>query len=263
MSTAQIVVATTTAYGNNDHVRASLAQQTFTRLYQEGMSVSVVDGGSEPQWCRAFQATPGVQLVPEQLDYRTGKGSMGAGRRQAMALAAANCQPGGVVVWMEPEKLDFVRWIKQAAEPILLGQADLVLPKRKSLHTYPLEQQLAEQLGNLTVESLLGQEFDFWFGPRLWSPQALHHMLDYAKPGSRDYGDKWDSIMIPCLRAMADGLRVVSVEVGYEHPPEQTQEEEGDVELIAKRIAQLHNIVPALRAEVVHLGIDGKYAKLR
>lgn len=262
MLLANIAVGTTTQYSSKDDKRGSLAVQTLETLAAAGYRTSVVDGGSHSVWLERFSNIKGVTLTPETLDIRTGEPSMGAGRRQTLAIAKSFVNARGVVVWMEPEKIDFVKSIGRAAKMILDGHADVVMPRRKSLDSYPPEQQAAETLGNWSAQNLLGgKPLDFWFGPRLWSMRALPCMLDYAAPGSVSYGDKWDSIMVPALNAMAAGLRVASVDVDYTHPSDQTKQETGDIKFTLKRIEQLYNIVPALEAHVEYLGIRGCRAR--
>jgi hypothetical protein len=44
-----------------------------------------------------------------------------------------------VIVWLEPEKSDLIRFIPDIVKPILKDVADIVVPKRsdKSWQTYP------------------------------------------------------------------------------------------------------------------------------
>lgn len=84
----------------------------------------------------------------------------------------------------------------------------------------------------------------------MMNAKALEYFLAYQG----DYGDGWDCIFIPVLRAIAAGLKVIGVPVDYIHPPEQTQEE-GTLMTVVKRVEQLQNLVPAIVAEAKKLGI--------
>ncbi|HSE29639.1 MAG TPA: hypothetical protein VLA77_03595 [Candidatus Saccharimonadales bacterium] len=254
---SEVVVATTTMYRSAMETRAQLALVTLEKLSALGYRVVVVDGGSPEEWLEQVWRIDGVTILEESPDPRTGKPSMGAGRRQAMLYASQRigCK---AVAWMEPEKLSFADLLAQAATPVLQGQADLVVPRRTSLASYPIEQQHAEIMGNSAVAGLLGAEFDFWFGPRVWSLKALPHMLNY----NGEFGDKWDSLMVPVIFTMADGLRVMSVDVDYIHPAAQTAEEQGSPEMTLKRAEQLYTIIQALIAIVDRLHARGLYEGL-
>jgi len=63
------------------------------------------------------------------------------------------------------------------------------------------------------------------------------------------YGDTWESIQIPRIQAIQQGMRVRSRPIPYQHPIEQTAQEAGQLDYLRKRITQLHNIVPALCKE--------------
>ena len=121
----------------------------------------------------------------------------------------------------------------------------MVIPPREPLSSSPPEQELAERLGNLAFEYLTGKNLDMWFGVRAMNGRVLSHFLAYRG----EYGDRWDSIFIPVLRAIRDGLVIASVPVNYVHPTEQTREEVGDIIMLKKRIDQLMNLVPSLEAE--------------
>lgn len=267
MAFARIVVATTTSYPDKgkDGVRAELALATFRRLRKLGYPVVVVDNGSYPEWRAALAELAGqsgsrIDLRKEEPDPRTGKSSMGAGRRQALSVATQYGDKDTLYFWMEPEKKGFVRFIKRLARFMRKLKADLLIPARRNLKSYPIRQQHAEAVGNGEVSDLLGRDFDFWFGPFVMSRRALKHMLDYN--GQNGYGDKWDSIMVPRLLMMADPtLLVKTIKVGYRHPKSQRVQETGDPNFTGRRFDQLSNIVPALRKEIARLGLRNKYRR--
>lgn len=240
----QAVIATTTFYMSMDDVRAKLALETARAAKTFGYPLVVVDGGSPEDFKNELQRWDALALD------ETSRG-MGAGRRQALAEAAKLAGQNGVVIWMEPEKWMLVRCLNKAAGPILDNEADLVIPARESLESYPPEQAYAELMGNLAIKYLLGQWYDFWFGPFVANRRALHFFLEYRGK----YGDKWDSIHIPRLHVIKAGLRLASVEVNYIHPSEQTAEETGNMDFFAKRLDQLQNMVPAFRKEAELLGL--------
>ena len=234
----------TTTFSKTIDLRSRLAIRTAQEAQQYGYPIAVVDGGSAGEFREKLLAC-GVLLFDQAT-----KG-MGSSRRQAMSEAAKIAGDNGVVIWMEPEKHTFVSELHKVVKPIQSDEVDIVVPARKSLSSYPPEQEHAERIGNLAFKYLFGRELDPWFGPRAMNQKALGYFLAYQG----EYGDKWDSIFIPVLRAMKDGLRVKSVEVDYVHPHEQTAEETGKIDFLLKWVEQLLNLIPALQHEAEKLGI--------
>jgi hypothetical protein len=240
----KIVIATTTRYASVNDLRAQLALEAMEAYAAHDYEVVVVDGGSDPLF-RVALADSGVHLIDELPN-----STMGAGRRQAMRIAGELAGNDGVVLWTEPEK-PLAHLVHEIVHPILLGYYDMVIPSRASLDSYPPEQAHAEQMGNLAVNYLLGRTLDFWFGVMAMDRAALDIVLAY----NGEYGDLWDSLMIPRLHAMAAGLMIGRVLVYYVHPAAQTKAETGQIDMLLKRVDQLDNIVRALDAETKKLGI--------
>jgi hypothetical protein len=241
----KIVVATTTNYPVAQDFRPGLALMTLDEISAFMLDSVVVDGGSYPGFAGTARGR-GAWVINA-----TGS-TMGAARRQAMAEAGKLAGAEGIVVWMEPEQVDFVRWILPAASAIYSGTADMVIPTRASLDSYPLEHQQTDILGNLAVEYLLGRRLDFWFDVVIMNQWTLKLALEYEG----DYGDQRDSTMIPILRALTRGYQVDTATVEYEQRLEQTEAEAGDLDLLLKRAEQLQTIVPALRQEAAILGLQ-------
>lgn len=247
------VIATTT-FSKKLCLRARLALETTKKAAQLGLPIVVVDGGS-CQELRVGIIEQGAMLVDEK------EHGMGPSRRQAIREAAGVAGPDGTVLWMEPEKWTLISQVFHlehemenyafAEDAPSSARADIVVPKRRSMASYPPIQQAAELLGNMYFAKATGHALDVWVGPRLIGPRALPYFLDYKG----EYGDKWDSIFIPIVRAIADGLKVVGCEVGYVHSPGQTAEEEKDPDMDLKRLGQLQSLVPSFYAEARKLGL--------
>lgn len=243
----QIAVATTTWY-DSPTPRSELALKTIRAATELGYPVSVVDGGSFPEFRTEVQKSGLVTLQNEEPR------GMGPSRRQTLRKGDELAGKDGATAWTEPEKESVVEQIAIIAQPVLKGEADLAIMNRKNLDTYPPEQAHAEHVGNLAVKYITGLELDFWSGVFVANHRAIQYFLDYKG----EYGDRWDSITIPRLRVLAAGLRVVGVEVDYVHPPEQTQYETGNLYFLERRIEQLQNLVPALVQEAKKLGLIPK-----
>ena len=156
---------------------------------------------------------------------------MGKGRRQAVKIAYESRKE--IIALMEPEKVSYVSEIINTVKPIIDGKAELVIPKRKSLISYPVVQQHSEALVNFFVKELTGLILDISFGPRTFKRELSNYFLNY----SGEYGDTWDSIFIPVLNAIHDKKSILSLDVNYIHPKEQTEFEEHDIKFFKKRVS--------------------------
>lgn len=224
-------------------MRARLALRLAAEASQQEYPLVVVDGGSPAEFTNAL-ASEGAVVRNEE------RSGMGESRRQAMRAAGTLAGADGVVAWIEPEKAPLIGNLKPA-----LGffdrAADLVVPARTQVGfaSYPPEQIWAEWIGNLTFAQIAGVKLDAWFGPKIMGPRALRHFLAY--PGI--YGDEWESLLVPVLSCIKEGLTVASAQVSYMHPPEQTASERTFV-MTMKRIEQLRQILPALGEAALRLG---------
>ncbi|MEK7536909.1 MAG: hypothetical protein AAB584_00475 [Patescibacteria group bacterium] len=242
----RVVIATTTWYRSPDEVRAKEAFKTVRSATSSSLPIVVVDG------------SPSMEVKARLIDLRAvllaeEKGTMGLSRRQAIREAVRLAGEDGVVVWMEPEKNPLVSFIHQMVQPILDGQYEIVVPRRRDcLASYPEFQMHAELYGNDGFRLLTGKALDVWFGPRAFSTEAAKYFLAYdgkSLDGSKYYGDRWDSIFIPLVRAITEGQRVGEVVVDYIHPQEQTAAEEGFTDY-KKRMLQLTSLIEAVECEV-------------
>lgn len=245
--------------GTTDHVRGTLALEmlghvagTYPYVVVDGEQQ--MPGGPEPPFHRAMRER-GIAFVTQQ------QRGMSPGRQQG--FAAIIREPSvEVVVWLEPEKVLFARdAIAIAAQPILSGQADVVIPARskEGWRSLPPFQQGSERIANATFSNCLRdwglwneeQDLDVFFGPRVFNLRAHRHFVrqyaftpDPAKPWQKAIRPAAysNAIFYPVMAARCDGLRVVSVEVPYVYPPEQTVFETGNEEFDAKRIMQASSI---------------------
>ncbi len=231
----KIAVATTTWYNPNsesDNIRSRLAENSIRIGVDSGYFMIVVDGGSSDELLTKFEKY-GAEVYSVSLE------TMGASRRKAINKAYNTGRE--IIAWTEPEKENYIKNIVDTARPILGGSADFVIPKRKSMKSYPLSQQHTETFCNAFCKDLTGLDLDFCFGPRTWNREVSHYFLEYDGL----YGDKWDSIFIPIIHAIANKKKVIGVDVEYNHPSKQTKIEEHDLSFYKKRLEQLDNVINA------------------
>ncbi len=243
-----IVIGTTTLYPEGlSEPRVQMALKMVRAARELGYRVVVVEDGSSPDVAEALGQAEAEVVAREN----PGTG-MGPGRRQALRLAAEAAGVGGVAFWMEPERYPLMPFIGQICQPIINGEADLVIVGRKSLASYPKAQQMCEVVGNFNFQLLTGKPWDVYFGPRAFRSDAVRVFLGYQG----EYGDKWDSIFVPVMRAMKEGLRVVEVRVDFIYPPEQKELEDKDPTFMAKRIYGLYLLTRASALEAGYRWFD-------
>lgn len=271
----EIAVATGTFYPNwnqenpegeitSDNLRGDLAVQSIDSAINQGFSVSVVDGGSSDSFIQLLKA--------RKINFETQavQGGQGPARRQALEMAERGSGVK-VICQTEPEKVSIVADCLQiAAQPILRGEADIVVPKRKleSFATYPEHQARQEQNANALYNKILRSrgllqdgepDIDFWIGVRVFANQPevtdLFKGQEKFSPNQNPVQQKVrvdmysNPLFYPIVEALYRGLRVKSVVVPYVHPKAQTELEAGNEEFDRKRDTQRRTIV----TELIHL----------
>jgi hypothetical protein len=264
----EIGIASTTFYpewqpgesGDNltvDKIRGDIALATFGEAMKKGYQAVVVDGGSSPEFLEALQET-GITVEAEK------ERGMSASRRQAFE-AVSGLEDVGIICWTEPEKLSMVKdCIPYAVQPILAGEADIVIPRRDTdaFATYPEYQVEFETSSNhlwngiLRRHGLLPQDspdLDAWIGPRLFRNdpnivqlfESKYEFVSDAQSGlKKDAPELWpNALFLPIIAALKQGYRVVGVDIPYRHPREQTTFEQDNEAFRQKRAAQQENIL--------------------
>lgn len=222
-------------------VRAKLALKTIRAARKHGYRILTIDGGSPATYIRRMH-TLGAMVKKER------RPGMGNCRRQAIASGCTQRIRGHLpeaIAWIEPEKHTMIPFLKKAVKLIVERKVDLVM-FRISLESYPPEQKFYYALGRLAFRYLTGMKFDYPFGPVIMSRRAARFFLEYKG----EYGDLWDSILIPKLRIIKAGLSVVEIPIRYSNPKEQTRAEVGNMDLFVKRVRQLENLISSMKKEV-------------
>lgn len=263
-------------------LRGDLALKMLKSAKAKGFQIGVVDGGSSEEFRQTLQETVGITVSKEK------RKGMSPSRRQAFGEVSA-MDGVKVVAWTEPEKVSMVDSLLKAAQPILEGKADVVVPKRdaKAFATYPDYQAVWENRANeefnrqLKDHGLLPQdaeELDVWGGTRLLKndPNVLKFFthqweLDQNDPkfdeGKMD-PELWpNALFLPVIgtlwkdRISGNPPSVISVPVDYKHPAEQTAMEQDSPAFQAKRKQQFENIIGATAALLQVLEHDAAQPK--
>jgi hypothetical protein len=232
--------------------RAALAMLENARRHH--IRVLISEGSPEPfaSTVRKAFSDLGANILERKT---TG---MGAHRRE---LWRAAFRDADIVTWTEPEKVELPIHLKLGVEQVEGGK-NIVVPCRhpSNMKTYPSFQRQCELVANRSVSLMSGipDELDWWFGPKIMDKKGGRHFLDYdgtASDGGVNYPDLWEHLQIPVIRAYSDGLRIGWTITNCPYPTAQRDEEEGNRIVDMKRVAQLAQILEAIRRECLALGL--------
>jgi hypothetical protein len=240
---------------------SALARQVSNEVFQARINVSKealladLEAGYkvvallEPAMKDNFSLPPNPNLkFVDDID--SANTPMGVGRRKVIAQAikwsSLTALAPFVIVWREPEK-NLAKFVPDLVRPIQDGDCDIVIPRRKSLKSYPSFSQDWEIVGNLIASTFIGgKPQDYWVGPRAFNIKAAQYFLDY--PGEqKGLPDLHDSIFCPLIDASLEGLKVSGVEIDFEYPKEQREAEENDTETMKKRMKTMRILLQAMR----------------
>jgi hypothetical protein len=243
MISPSVVIATTTYYRNIKEPRAQLALKTARAATVAGYTMVVVDGSPDPQ-VSEWLSDIGAIVEPEK------QSGMGNSRRQVFTKAEEFVSSDNdVIVWTEPEKHTMIPLLGDSIFKLIDQDADLLVPRRKSMAGYPLLQQHFEYLNNLAFRLATGLDLDHCVGTRIFKAKVAGYFSEYV---SKCGEDLWDIHMIPIWQIHRDGFKVIEAEVDYVHPAEQTADEDSPAKqykMFLKRNKQLQNTLKALKAE--------------
>mmetsp|Transcript_26000 Transcript_26000/g.55896 ORF Transcript_26000/g.55896 Transcript_26000/m.55896 type:complete len:278 (-) Transcript_26000:113-946(-) len=247
-------VVTVTYYPNTSDIRFYLALQLCKLAAHHKIHLIIVDGSPDHAAIRdQFQdgSDGHVHVFEQDVEHYSGKGGS---LRQAIGKATEWFRENNVPVndaaicFTEPEKVDLINHVRDIVEPILDGRAHVIVPTRNDdlfRETYPMEQYHSESFGNMhfnllarQVEGFQNQQgaekLDWLFGPFAFNAKLASGWLNYK-------GISWDAQMVPYVRGVRNhDWRIMSVTVGFRHPKEMKEQEEGDPVWTTKRLTQLN-----------------------
>lgn len=94
---------------------------------------------------------------------------------------------------------------------------------------------------------------DTWMGPFGVNRRALRCFLEFTE--STDFSTNWDATHLPRLDVIRQDMRVASMDAQmYFYPGEQRRIEEGDIDMMFKRAAQL-KLLESYRAHARKIGL--------
>ena len=196
---SRLVAVTTIQYGlypnANQNIRSQIFLDTAERLRSLDIPCLAVTGPCPKGFMQNLHVRK-VKTVRQRVP------GMGNARREALLAGLEHFPSGSHYLWLEPEKPDLpehaVRlWLQMQSENAALG-----LFNRNDMTSYPPEQAHYYLFCRAVASSFLGFDLDYAFGPMLITRASLPYFLDY----NGEYGDLWDSILVPRLRIIHAGL---------------------------------------------------------
>lgn len=243
---------------HTEKVRGDLALTLLKKAASQGYHVVVTDAKSNRSFRRALEAIPGINIIKRNLHMKRSPA------RRLAFKALSQVSEVKAIVYTDPEKLSFVEsGIERTVEPILKGEADIVIPKREDSlfkSSYPDYQYESEIEGNKLYNELLrsnkliskdSEDLDLFFGPKVFKnePKIVNCFLkkfnlvlnkEYSKDFSYDPEDYSNVIFFPVVWALKHKFKVKSVEIDFTYPKLQKENEESGLKelFIEKRRVQ-------------------------
>ena len=250
---------------HSDKIRGDLILYSVRFATGIGYKVVLVDGGSSKTFVSELRKINGIKLLQSKLPHRS------PNRRKA--LHEASKIPGvKAIVMAEIEKVSFITdCMEESVKPVLNGNADLVIPKReislfkKSYPDYMFESEVEGNLfynEGLRSEGLLSpheEDLDMFFGARVFKndKKMLKSLFSKYKANPFnsilsnklfDFEEYSNAQFFPVVKALSEGLKVMSITVPFVYPElQKLNEEKGEREhFILKRKYQKLTIIVEL-----------------
>lgn len=163
---------------------------------------------------------------------------MGSIRREALKKSKRY----EYICWIEPEKPDIIRFIPTLLQCMQKNNSVLGLFNRTDMNSYPPEQACYYLFCRYVASSLLGYDLDYGFGPMIMHKSIINYFSEYKS----EYGDLWDSILVPRLRIIKNKLPISLLSIDFKNDIRMTNIEKGNIEIIKKRVLQLENVVNSM-----------------
>ncbi len=170
---------------------------------------------------------------------------MGSVRREAIKVGIDTAFGVKYYLWTEPEKPNFPILASKTIAALDESSAEFCFFNRHSMNTYPLEQAYYYLFCRSAASRLVGFDLDYAFGPMILTKDSARFLLEYEG----EYGDLWDSILIPRLRILRGHIPYMVKMIEFYNDPRMTAIESGNPEMILKRIKQFKNVIPSLITE--------------
>lgn len=221
-----------------ENVRAKVYHDTVLEISKAGLQSLAVYIDTQKQYLEFLQNLNVITV-------RQKSKGMGNIRREAINEAILRFPWVNYFCWLEPEKPDIIKFIPPLVNKMERDKTDLGIFNRKDMSSYPPEQSHYYQFCRAAATQFVGFDFDYAFGPMIITRLSTPYFMDY----NGEYGDKWDSILIPRLRIIKSELTVSVLPIDFKNDKRMTRVESGNPAMILKRLEQFNNVIPSLVKE--------------
>ena len=225
-----------TRYGSVEDLRFKLFLRTIKNINNHSYvtNVIVVDSSHEDVYKSIETNVKCEKMV--LLDQKNKRMLKAGSIREGISYVIDNFGKDNVICFQDPEKENMIYHYCEILDN--LKNYSICIPERTSISfdTYPKEQYFSENFMNIYLNRLTKSDFDYSFGPILFTGYKADYWLNYD-------GKLHDGQIVPLIGAIKNKEKVLSYKVSFMYPVEQKKEEEGNLEFIEKRRYQLNYIV--------------------
>lgn len=218
-----------------EKVRAEVFLDTATVCFSLGIPLVAVFKDCSERYLKKLNDLE-VILVPQ-----SGSG-IGYVRREAIKAGIDKIPGVRYYLWLEPEKPSFPIIVSKIITDL---DTEFCFFNRHSMNSYLPEQACYYLFCRWIASQLIGFDVDYAFGPMILTKVSARVFLEYEG----EYGDLWDSILIPRLRIIRGNIPYEVKTVEFHNDPRMTAIESGILKMFLKRIEQFRNVIPALITE--------------
>lgn len=239
-TTSQLVAFTTIKYGSTEveKVRSRVFLDTAKNLKRLEIPCVALCG---PCYDGYLEEVRKLHVITHHQEVE----GMGTARREALRACLKQFPRREHFLWCEPEKPHLPQHAIRLWHRMRSQNAQLGLFNRVGMRSYPKEQACYYLFCRAVASKLIARDIDYAFGPMIITKITAPYFLEYVG----EYGDLWDSILIPRLRIMHGGISTTILRIPFKNDPRMTDAESGSPQFVLKRIEQFNNVVPSLIAE--------------
>jgi len=234
-----IICATTFRQGNQfnciERVRAEVFLDTVRELSNLDLLLHV---DTDDLYLKNLQKYGVITVKQKSI-------GMGNIRREAIREASLHFPNSNYLCWLEPEKPNIAKFILPMVHKMKMDKTSLGIFNRNNMSSYPPEQSHNYQFCRAVATQFIGFDIDYAFGPMVVPRSSSSYFLEYQG----EYGDKWDSILVPRLRIIKNGLCISTLPINFQNDNRMTCVESGNPTIILKRLEQFNNVIPSLVKE--------------
>lgn len=229
-----MIVILPTKYNKEDNLRIEFFKKSLNELYLYHIQVIIIDSSEYniftdiKNYISSYENC--ILIQQNDISYKKG-GAL----REGMIFCLNNFKNNDIIIFQEPEKYDMIKYYSDIISHIK-EKSYICIPSRKSLNSYPVEQQCTEKFINYYLNTILETNYDWSFGPVILTQNLSNYWLKYD-------GKMWNAQLIPIISCLKDKVKVIDSKINFTYPKKQAKYEEKNINFIKKRHYQLNYII--------------------